>query len=77
MWTLRKMVAAVRRKLFSTSPEKKVLLINHHKVGSALIWKIFEPMCLRNGWTIENIHGIAEYATAKVDVVQLLSLINI
>ncbi|MBI87772.1 MAG: hypothetical protein CMB67_01910 [Euryarchaeota archaeon] len=72
VWTLRKMIAAVRRKLFSTSPEKKVLLINHHKVGSALIWKIFEPMCLRNGWTIENIHGIAEYAPAKVDVVQLM-----
>ena len=72
MWTLRKMGARIRRRIFSTRPEEKILLINHHKVGSALIWKIFEPMCLRIGWTIGNIHGIAERAPPNIDVVQLM-----
>ena len=72
MWTLRKMGARIRRRIFSTRPEEKILLINHHKVGSALIWKIFEPMCLRVGWTIGNIHGIAERAPPNIDVVQLM-----
>jgi len=49
-----------------------VVLINHHKVGSALVWKIFEPLCLRQNWVIKQIHGIAESIPPNADVVQLM-----
>ena len=52
--------------------ERKLVLINHHKVGSALVWKIFEPLCLRQDWNIEQIHGIAESMPRNADVIQLM-----
>tara|TARA_Y100001970_G_scaffold166799_2_gene204221 strand:- start:762 stop:1553 length:792 start_codon:yes stop_codon:yes gene_type:complete len=52
--------------------ERKLVLINHHKVGSALVWKIFEPLCLRQNWNIEQIHGIAESMPQNADVIQLM-----
>ena len=72
VWTLKKLIGRIRRKLFSAGPEKKILLINHHKVGSALIWKIFVPMSLRTGCTIQKIHGIANDVPANADIVQLM-----
>ena len=72
MWTLRKILAKFRRKVFSTGLNRKVLLVNHHKVGSALIWNIFEPMAIRIGWIIKNVHGIAETPPRDADVIQLM-----
>lgn len=72
LWTLRKISSKARRKLFSTGLDRKVLLVNHHKVGSALVWKIFEPMSIRAGWNIENIHGILNMPPVDMDVVQLM-----
>lgn len=72
LWTLRRISSKVRRKLFSTGLDRKVLLVNYHKVGSALIWKIFEPMAIRIGWSIENIHGVVDSSPIDVDVVQLM-----
>ncbi len=70
LWTLRRISSKVRRKLFSTGLDRKILLVNYHKVGSALIWKIFEPMAIRIGWSIENIHGIVDPPPIDVDEVQ-------
>ena len=72
LWTLRRISSKARRRLFSTGLNRKVLLVNYHKVGSALIWKIFEPMAIRIGWSIENIHGIVDSPPIDVDVVQLM-----
>ena len=71
-WTLRKFVARIRRNLSPTGLQRKILLVNHHKVGSALTWKIFEPLSLRMAWNIRNIHGIAELPPRETDVIQLM-----
>ena len=70
--TLSKIISKIRRKFFSTGLDRRFLLVNYHKVCSALIWKIFEPMAIRIGWNIKNIKGIADSLPNNVDVVQLM-----